>query len=268
MDLQLGSKRAVVTGSSSGIGEAIAKALAAEGAAVVVHGRREAEARRVAAEITAAGGKAVVAIGDLSSDAGADDVVRATNRAFGGADILVNNAGAYPHGPWLESTADQWTELYNQNVGSMVRLITRLVPGMKERGWGRVISIASIAGSMPFGISGNYSATKAANISLAVSLAKDLAGTGITSNAVSPGMIVTPGVEEMLKDMAPQFGLPSDDLAALKEYAEKNFVANPSGRSGRPEEIAAAVAFLASPLAGYINGTNLRVDGGTVPTVN
>jgi 3-oxoacyl-[acyl-carrier protein] reductase len=268
MDLQLVGKRAVVTGSSSGIGEAIAKTLAAEGASVVVHGRREAEAHRVAAEITKAGGKAIVALGDLSTDAGADAVAKATNRAFGGADILVNNAGAFPHVPWLETTADQWTDLYNQNVGSMVRLITRLVPGMKERGWGRVISIASIVGTMPFGGSGNYSSTKAANISLAVSLAKDLAGTGITSNAVSPGMIVTPGVEEMLREMAPQFGLPSDDLTVLKEFAVKNFVANPSARLGRPEDIATAVTFLASPLAGYINGANIRVDGGTVPTVN
>jgi 3-oxoacyl-[acyl-carrier protein] reductase len=268
MDLQLAGKRAVVTGSSSGIGEGIAKTLAAEGAAVVVHGRRETEAHRVAAEITAAGGKAVVAIGDLSSDAGADTVARVANQAFGGADILVNNAGAFPHVPWLESTAGQWTDLYNQNVGSMVRLITRLVPGMKERGWGRVISIASVVGTMPFAASGKYSATKAANISLAVSLAKDLAGTGITSNAVSPGMIVTPGAEEFLKGLAPQFGLPADDLDAIKEFAVQNMAPNPSARLGQPEDIAAAVAFLASPLAGYINGANLRVDGGTVPTVN
>jgi 3-oxoacyl-[acyl-carrier protein] reductase len=187
---------------------------------------------------------------------------------LGGADILVNNAGAFPHVPWLESTAEQWTELYNQNVGSMVRLITRLVPGMKERGWGRVISIASVVGTMPFGSSGNYSATKGANINLAVSLAKDLGGTGITSNAVSPGMIVTPGAEELLRDLAPQFGLPADDLAAIKEFALKNVAPNPSARLGQPEDIAAAVTFLASPLAGYINGANLRVDGGTVPTVN
>jgi 3-oxoacyl-[acyl-carrier protein] reductase len=268
MDLQLVGKRAVVTGSSSGIGESIARSLAAEGASVVVHGRREAEARRVAAEIAAAGGKAVVALGDLSTDAGADAVARVANEAFGGADILVNNAGAFPQGPWLESTAAEWSDLYNQNVGSMVRLITRLVPGMKQRGWGRVISIASAVATMPMGEMGNYSATKAANVSLAVSLAKDLAGTGITSNAVSPGMIVTPGVEEMLKGMAPQLGLPSDDLAALEQFAVKNMVPNPSARLGRPEDIAAAVTFLASPLAGYINGTNLRVDGGTVPTVN
>jgi 3-oxoacyl-[acyl-carrier protein] reductase len=268
MDLQLVGKRAVVTGSSSGIGEAIAKALAAEGAAVVVHGRREAEAKRVAAEIRAAGGKAVVALGDLGSDAGADAVVEAAVNSFDGVDILINNAGAFPQGAWLEITADRWTDLYNQNVGSMVRLVTRLVPGMKRRGWGRVISIASGVATMPFAAMPHYSATKAANLNLAVSLAKELAGTGITSNAVSPGMIMTPGVEDMLRGMAPQIGLPADDLPALEQFAAKNMVPNPSARLGRVEDIAAAVAFLASPLAGYINGANLRVDGGTVPTVN
>jgi NAD(P)-dependent dehydrogenase (short-subunit alcohol dehydrogenase family) len=268
MDLKLGGKRAVVTGSSSGIGEAIAKALAAEGASVVVQGRREAEARRVAAEIAAAGGKAVVALGDLSTDAGADAVAKVAVEAFGGADILVNNAGAFPQGAWLESTAEEWNDLYNQNIGSMVRLITRLVSGMKKRGWGRVIAIASGVAATPVATMGNYSATKAAAINLGVSLAKDLAGTGITSNAVSPGMVMTPGVEEMLKGMAPQIGIPADDLTALERFAVTNMVPNPSARLGRPEDIAAAVAFLASPLAGYINGANLRVDGGTVPTVN
>ena len=267
MDLQLRGKRAVVTGSSSGIGEAIAKALAAEGVAVLVHGRRQAEAKRVAAEITAAGGKAVVALGDLATDAGADAVAKAANE-LGGADILVNNAGAFPQKPWLESTAAEWNDLYDQNVGSMVRLITRLVPGMKKRGWGRVIALASGVAVMPFPGMANYSATKAANLNLAVSLAKDLAGTGVTSNAVSPGMIVTPGVEEMLKAMAPQYGLPPDDFPALEQFAVKNMVPNPSARLGRVEDIATAVTFLVSPLAGYINGTNLRVDGGTVPTIN
>ncbi len=268
MDLQLVGKRAVVSGSSSGIGEAIAKFLAAEGASVVVHGRREAEAKRVATEIGAAGGRAVVALGDLSTDAGADAVAKATIDALGGADILVNNAGAFPQGAWLDSDAAEWTDLYNQNVGSMVRLITRLVPGMKQRRWGRVISIASGVATMPFGDMANYSATKAANVNLALSLAKALAGTGITSNAVSPGMVMTPGVEEMLRGMAPQIGLPADDLAALEQFAVKNMVPNPSARLGRVEDIAAAVTFLSSPLAGYINGANLRVDGGTVPTVN
>jgi 3-oxoacyl-[acyl-carrier protein] reductase len=268
MDLQLSGKRAVVTGSSSGIGEAIAKILAAEGASVVVHGRREAEARRVAAEIKAAGGRAVVALGDLGTDAGADAVAAVANEAFGGVDILINNAGAFPQKDWLESTAGEWNDLYNQNVGSMVRLITRLVPGMKQRGWGRVIAIASGVATTPFAGMGNYSATKGANINLAVSLAKALAGTGITSNAVSPGMIVTPGVEDMLKGMAPKIGVPADDFAALEQFAVKNMVPNPSGRLGRVEDIATTVAFLVSPLAGYINGANIRVDGGTVGSIN
>ena len=214
MDLQLGGKRALVTGSSSGIGEAIAKSLAAEGVAVVVHGRREPEAKRVAAEIVAGGGKAVMAIGDVSSDAGADAVAKVVNDTLGGADILVNNAGAYPRLPWFEATAADWTSLYNQNVGSMVRLITRLVPEMKQRGWGRVISLASIVATMPFPVSPAYAATKSANANLAVSLAKQLAGTGVTSNAVSPGMILTPGVEQLIRGQAAQAGLPSDDLPA------------------------------------------------------
>jgi 3-oxoacyl-[acyl-carrier protein] reductase len=268
MDLKLHGKRALVTGSSSGIGEAIAKSLAAEGVAVAVHGRREAEVKRVVAEITRAGGKAVAALGDLSSDAGADAVAKTVHDALGGVDILVNNAGAFPHESWLASTAAAWNDLYNQNVGSMVRLITRLVPGMKERGWGRVISLASVVASMPFPGSAAYAATKSANANLAVSLAKELTGTGITSNAVSPGMIVTPGVEAMLREMAPQFNISPDDLPALKQFAAEHMVRNPSARLGQPEDIAAAVTFLASPLAGYINGANLRVDGGTIPTVN
>ncbi len=268
MDLQLRGKRAVVTGSTSGIGEAIAKSLAAEGAAVVVQGRRQEQANRVADEIAAGGGQAVVAVGDLGSDAGADAVAKVANDALGGVDILVNNAGAFPHAPWLESTAADWVELYNQNVGSMVRMIVRLVPGMKERGWGRVISLGSVVATMPFPEGAAYAATKSADVNLAVSLAKALAGTGITSNAVSPGMIVTPGVEEMLKEMAPKFNLPSDDLPALEDYAAKNMARNPSARLGRPEDIATAVTFLASPLTGFINGADLRIDGGTVPTVN
>jgi NAD(P)-dependent dehydrogenase (short-subunit alcohol dehydrogenase family) len=267
MDLQLKGKRAVVTGSSSGIGEAIAKSLAAEGVSVVIHGRRQAEAQRVAGEIKTKGGKAMVALGDLSTDAGADAVAKTVNEALDGVDILVNNAGAFPEKPWLESTATEWNDLYNQNVGSMVRLITRLVPGMKKRGWGRVISLASAVATMPFPGMANYCATKAANLNLAVSLAKDLAGTGVTSNAINPGMIVTPGVEDMLKAMAPKYGLSPDDFAALEQFAVKNMVPNPTGRLGRVEDIATAVTFLASPLAGYINGTNLRIDGGTVPTI-
>src|SRR5262249_31685701 len=137
MDLQIQGKRALVTGSSSGIGEAIAKTLALEGVFVVVHGRREQEVLRVVQEIESAGGKAYPAIGDVSTDDGAKRVVETALRATGGIDILVNNAGAFPVKPWLDSTAGEWVSLYDQNVGSMVRVTNLLVPGMKERGWGR-----------------------------------------------------------------------------------------------------------------------------------
>jgi NAD(P)-dependent dehydrogenase (short-subunit alcohol dehydrogenase family) len=267
MDLQLQGKRALVTGSSSGIGEAIAKTLAAEGVAVVVHGRREQEAVRVAGAITAAGGKAAVALGDLGSDAEADAVARKALAAFGGIDILVNNAGSYWEKPWLEATPADWNELYNQNVTSMVRMIRRLVPGMKERGWGRVIAIASVAGNLPMPTVAAYSTTKGANINLAVGLAKELTGTGVTSNAVSPGPILTPGWEQFVNQMAAKLGWP-EGLAEREARFVKEFAPNPSNRVGRVEDIADVVAFLSSPRAGYVNGANIRVDGGSVPSVN
>jgi NAD(P)-dependent dehydrogenase (short-subunit alcohol dehydrogenase family) len=262
MDLQLQDKRALVTGSTSGIGEAIAKTLAAEGVKVVIHGRREAEANRVADEITKAGGVAAIAIGDVGNDAGADQVANSALQAFDGIDILVNNAGAYPAQGWFAESADDWNQVYNTNVSSMVRMINRLVPLMKERQWGRVIAIASGVGTKPQAGMPAYSATKIANINLAVSLAMSLANTGITSNAISPGIILTPGTHEMLDKM----GVDPDLKTRAKVAAE--FAPNPVGRAGFPQEIADAVVFLASGRADYITGQNLRVDGGYVPTVN
>ena len=262
VDLQLAGKRALVTGSSSGIGEAIAKALAAEGARVVVHGRREAEAKRVAAEITAAGGHAVVAIGDLATDAGADSVANAATAAYGGIDILVNNAGAFPMIGWFDQSAAAWNDLYNQNVGSMVRMIHRLVPAMKDLKWGRVIQIASVVGAQPEPEMPAYSTTKAANINMTVSLAKALAGSGVTANTVSPGPIVTAGFREAFTKVAAAQGAPTD-WPAVEKMALSIFPV-PVGRLGLPDDIAHAVTYLASPRADFIHGANLRVDGGAM----
>jgi NAD(P)-dependent dehydrogenase (short-subunit alcohol dehydrogenase family) len=267
MDLQLRGKRALVTGSSSGIGEATAKALAREGVEVVVHGRREGEAQRVAREITSSGGRAAVVLGDLTTDEGAAHVGAAARSAFGGIDILVNNAGAYNERAWLDTTAAEWNDMFNQNVASMVRMVRSLVPDMRERHWGRVVAIASAVATMPFPMMSAYSVSKAANVNLAVSLAKDLAGTGVTSNAVSPGPILTPGLEKFVRDIAKKQGWP-DDWTVLEQRFVKEFTPNPTGRIGRVEDIADAVTFLVSPRASYINGANIRVDGGTVPSVN
>ncbi len=268
MKLQLEGKRVLVTGSSSGIGAAVAKLFAAEGAAVVVQGRNEKAARRVVDEITQSGGRAAVALGDLADDTQAAEVAKTALAAFGGIDILVNNAGAFPQHGWWDATPAQWVELYNQNVASMVRMIQPLVPGMKERKWGRVVNIASGAGIAPFANMPDYSATKSANILITVSLAKELAGTGITVNTVSPGPIATEGALDMFLKMGKEnkWGETWEEIEPKAVAAM--FPSAPVPRFGKPEEIAAAVVFLASEPAAYIDGANLRVDGGFVGSVN
>jgi 3-oxoacyl-[acyl-carrier protein] reductase len=267
MNLQLEGKKALVTGSSGGIGEAIAKTLAQEGVAVVVHGRRETEAARVAQEITKAGGRAKVVIGDLADDAQAKSVGDAALAAFGGIDILVNNAGGYEQMGWMDTTPEKWAQMFNHDVFSMVRMVRHLARQMKERKWGRFIQIASGVGVQPMAIGPDYAAAKAAIINLSVSLSKELANTGITSNTVSPGPILTGGFERLFRGMAKEKGW-GDDWAEIERKIVRELLPNPSGRVGRVEEISALVALVASPLGGYINGANLRVDGGAVVGVN
>lgn len=257
MELNLKGKRALVTGSSSGLGEAIARLLAAEGAEVVVHGRDEARTRSVADGLGAA-----VAIGDLATDAGADAVAEAA----GEIDVLVNNAGAYAHGGWADTTPDAWREIYETNVVSAVRMIQRLVPGMRARGWGRVIQIGGGLGSQSIALQPHYSATLAARHSLAVSLARELGETGVTSNVVSPGAIMVDSVREWLTSQAPVHGW-GEAWEDIERNAARDFVPNDIGRFGRAEEIAGAVAYLASPYADYVSGATIRVDGGTVKSV-
>lgn len=263
MDLQLNGKRALVTGSTSGLGEAIAKTLASEGATVVIQGRRENEAKRVTDEILAAGGKAIFVTGDLAIDAEADAVANAILDALGGVDILVNNAGIAPMGNWFETPADTWLNVYNLNVAGMVRMVNRFAPTMKEQGWGRIIAISSGEGIKPNAYRGAYSASKGAIINLSISLANAFANTGVTSNTISPGLIWTAGVDEVADQMGISKQKSEREQKLLAEWAP-----NPTGRIGSPEDIAATVAFVASPKAGYINGANIRVDGGATPTTN
>src|SRR6185503_12405002 len=252
MDLRLTGKRALVTGSSSGIGEGIAKTLAREGAAIVVQGRNEKAAKRVQHEIDAEGGKAIVAIGDLSTDEGAKRVAETALTEFGAIDILVNNAGAYEVRGWTDTTPTQWLDVFNQNVVSMVRMIRLLVPQMKPLGWGRIIQISSVVGVQPMATLPDYNVTKAAAINMTVSLSKELANTGITVNTVTPGPIMTAGWIDWARGMAKARGW-GEQMTDIEAHVVKEILPTAVGRVGRIDDIATLVAFVASPLAGFIH---------------
>jgi NAD(P)-dependent dehydrogenase (short-subunit alcohol dehydrogenase family) len=242
------------------------KQLAAEGVAVVVHGRDESRASAVAETIRAAGGKAEVALGDLTTDAGAD-AVAAVALASEPIDILVNNAGFIGYLSWTEATAADWAQIYNTNVISAVRMIQRLVPQMREQHWGRVIQIGGGLSQQPIATMPHYNASLAARHNLAVSLARELKDTGVTSNVVSPGAILaSEAARAQLSHMAQAHGW-GETWEEIEHNVTQNMAPNDVGRLGRPEEIAAAVAYLASPIADYVSGATIRVDGGTIRSV-
>ncbi|MEI6946470.1 SDR family NAD(P)-dependent oxidoreductase [Paraflavisolibacter sp. H34] len=265
MDYKLAGKRALVTGSSAGLGAAIALMLATEGVHVIVHGRNADRTNAVVQQIIEAGGSSEAALGDLATDEGADHVARLA-LAGGPVDILVNNAGFYAHTSWSNTSCQDWLDVYNVNVISYVRMIQRIVPAMKPQGWGRVINIGGGLGIQPINDLPHYNASLAARHNLSVSLARQLSGTGITSNVVAPGAIMNGGVEQWLRQAAPQKGW-GTELGEMERLAVKELVPNDAGRFGRQEEVAAAVVYLASPYADYVSGALLRVDAGTVRSI-
>lgn len=273
MELHLFGKRALVTGSSSGIGRGIALALAAEGVEVIVHGRNEERTIATASEILANGGKAHVAIGDLSVDAGAAEVILAVEAACGGIDVLVNNIGGNEAAGggltgWFNDTPEVWTGTMQQNLVAPVRMIHAFVPAMRERGWGRVINISSGGGAQPTPQAAAYCAAKAAVNNLTVSLSMELARSGVTVNSVSPGCTRTSMFEGTLKRMAEANGWEGDLDEFEKKFMDIGLFACSSVRYGRPDEVGALVALLASPVSGFINGADYRIDGGQVQSVN
>ena len=268
MDLHLKDRRALVTGSSSGIGEGIARMLAREGAAVVVHGRNRERAEKVAAEIDAAG----VAIGDLSTDEGAAAVYAEARAALGGnIEILVNNAGGSSTGNTtktpIQISAADWISNYHTNTLAAVRLCALAVPDMVAASWGRVINVSSAVAVQPNNLGADYSGAKAALNNFTVSLAGSLKGVGVTVNTVSPGIIMVDG---LLRYGRQKYGDPDLTIEGVTQRlaADKVFELPPAGRLGTPEDLALVICMLASPMSGFVTGANYRVDGGQVRSLN
>lgn len=243
--MRLADKVALVTGSTRGLGKAIAERLVRDGATVVVTGRDEAKAQEVAEGLVASGGKA---IGLSLEVADADSVQRALKtieERLGTVDILVNNAGVTRDTLLLRMDEDAWNEVLQVNVTGAYRLARGVLRGMMKKRWGRIINVSSIVGLIGNPGQTNYGASKAALIGFTKSLAREVATRGITVNAVAPGFIK------------------SDMTDALTEEQKQRLAEKiPMGRIGRPEEVASCVAFLAGDDAAYITGHTLVVDGG------
>lgn len=265
MDLGLKGKRAFVSGSSSGIGKGIALELAAAGCDVVVHGRDKARTEQTAREVQALGVKAVITIGDLTKDTDANQVCDAALAAVSNIDILINNCGITlrkDNPDWGVLEPQEWLDSYNVNFVSGVRVARRFVPAMKEKRWGRVVNISSTAGSHVLnGMFPDYGAPKAALNKFTADMAKVVGPYGITVNAIIPGTIVTPAIDAYMGVLQKQRGWGNDRTENERRYTEEIFPQSVP-RLGKIRDIAAAAAFFASPLAGYINGALLRIDGG------
>jgi 3-oxoacyl-[acyl-carrier protein] reductase len=265
MDLGLDGKACVVTGASRGIGRAIARGLAAEGAAVLAVGRDADALEHAAQECRDAGGEAAIAALDVTVPAAADQVVDACQDAFGGIDALVNNAGASQARRLEDLTDEDWQRQWDLHVMAPMRLMRAAAPRMAERGTGRIVNVSSSSGKRPSGnLDPPYSVTKAAELSLSRWFADRWASRGVLVNAVAPGP-----VEGQLWLKA---GGLADQLAA-RQGSDREAVLEgmrgrvPRGRMASDEEIAAVVVFLCSARASNVAGAAWSVDGGAVPII-
>ena len=262
MDLDIGNKVVLVTGSHRGTGHIIAKQFAAEGATVILHSLAPVEAE----ELIAQAGAVALVQGDISNDEGANAVKQAVSSLGFTPDILVNNYGTAGRGSWLTATDDNWMDMYQQNTMSVARMVRHFVPSMIEKGAGRIINLGTIGSTRPNSKMPHYYASKGALATLNVSLAKELSHTGVTSNLVSPGLIRTPEVEANYLKIAKEKGW-GDTFDAAERQLSEHYFPNPVGRFATREEVADVVLFLASKQAAFVNGQNIRVDGGAVDIV-
>ncbi len=256
---EFAEKVVVVAGGSLGIGRAAAIRLAAGGARVVLCGRRPDAVEEAVAAIDAAGGEAVGVAADLSTMAGARDLVAAAVSRFGGVDILVNSAGIQRYGTVVETDEATWDEVFATNVKSIYLVSHLAIPEMRGRGGGAIVNVSSVqAFANQPGVAA-YAASKAAINGLTRAMALDHAAEGIRVNVVCPGSVDTP----MLRHSADLFRGEQSQEATLAEWGRMH----PLGRIARPEEVAEVIAFLASDRASFVTGAEVKVDGGLMTQI-
>ena len=256
MDLGLNGKLALVTGSTAGIGYAIAATLAREGARVIVNGRSQASVDAALSKLNSPDARGFA--GDLGTAGGAAAIVA----KFPDVEILVNNLGIFEPKAFEEITDAEWERFFEVNVLSGIRLARGYLPSMKQKNWGRIIFISSESGVQIPPEMIHYGVTKTAQLSVSRGLAEALAGTGITVNCVLPGPTKSRGVEDFVNALAKREGKTFAQFET--EFFQKVRPTSLIKRFARPEEVAAMVAYVASPLSSATTGAALRVDGGVV----
>ena len=258
MDLKLRERTALISGSTKGIGLAIARLLAEEGAKVILNGRTEASVAEAVAEIRAAtpGARLEGFAGDLAGAQGCVEIAR----RFPATDILVNNLGIFERKAFEDIADEEWQRYFDINVMSGVRLSRAYLPGMKQRNWGRVVFISSESALQIPDNMIHYGMTKTAQLAISRGLAETCAGTQVTVNAILPGPTLSDGNKAAIAKRAP--GRPLAEVE--KEFFEKVRPSSLLKRYATPEEVASMAAYVCSPLASATNGAALRVDGGVV----
>ncbi len=245
---RLRGKVAIITGGNAGIGKAIAKLFAQEGAAVVITGRRKDELEQVVKEIERDKGKALAVAGSVTDDAHVHEVVAQTVRMFGRINVLINNAGIGEFGRKIHETDDAaWQQMLDVNLTGVFRMTRAVVPSMLKSGGGAIVNISSIASLVGIPASSVYSASKGGVDALTRAMAVDYAADGIRCNIVNPGLIDTPMATSLLND-------PAMSAEVLSHY--------PIRRPGKPEEVAKLVLYLASDEAAWVTGGTFPIDGG------